>query len=226
MIKKFSQAMLSMLYIFMLLFGVFIASAMFSTTATGQEIPLLFIDPAATIEDSEVMWKEGNYKSALGILEYLSQNGDETASWMLYSIYSTYSFIGPPDTQKVMKVLIRLSDANVADARELIGDIYYFGRGIPRNYKLAAEWYERYIELERDPDILTRYAILLISGEGTKQNRYRAFKMLYEASETKNYTQAYLLALQAFSELDPIEKFMARSFIQNTRFSKSIQQQN
>lgn len=225
MIKQISRISLITIYIAALLFNLFLAVSLFSTPSFAQEIPNLFIDSSLTIEDGRAMWMEDNYKSALDVFEYLSRSGDEKASWILYSIYSEDSPIGPADAQKVMEVLIRLSEANVADAREVIGDIYYFGRGVPQNYELAAEWYERYIELEQDPDILTRFGILLATGNGVKVNKLRAFKMLYKASRTEHYVPAYLTTRQVFQDMNPVEQFRARSFIQEQLF-QDFQQEN
>ena len=173
--------------------------------------------PSATVSAGLIMWKAEKYNMAIDIWSELAENGNEKASWMLFAIYSRNTPVGAADMKKAIKWLEKLSEANVADARELLGDLYYYGRGVSQSYRIAAEWYAEYIKLEQDPDIMTRYAILLATGQGTEEDKLKAFKLLYVAGEEQNYIQAYLIASQVFNDMSPVEQFMARSFIQRQR---------
>jgi len=179
-------------------------------SAIGTEVSDV---PLATMEAAKMMWRAGKHQAAIDIWTDLSAKGNKTASWTLYSIYANDSPIGPANGQKVIEILLPLSEAGVADARELIGDLYYFGRLVPQSDELAYQWYTRYMEIEQDTDIVTRYATLIALGQGTTQNKLRAYKLLFEAGATHQYMPAFLIGQQLFQDLDQVEQFMARSYM-------------
>ena len=178
--------------------------------ANSAEDPLA---PSATFAAGGMMWDSEKYQLAVDIWEELAAKGHKNAAWTLFGMYLSDGPLGPANGKKAINALTPIAMNGVADAREAIGDVYYYGRAIKQDYALAAIWYKRYVKVERDPDILTRYAILMATGKGTKQNKLKAFKMLYEAAQEKGYTPAYLVGKQVFQVMDPVDQFLATSFI-------------
>lgn len=118
------------------------------------------------------------------------------------------------DVSKSIKWLTKLSDLGQPDAKEMLGDMYYYGHGIPQDYATAFKWYSNYIEVEQDVDILMRYATLLATGQGTTKNLTEAWKVLYIASDNDRYKiSTYLLASMIFEQMSPFERFQIRFFM-------------
>lgn len=115
---------------------------------------------------------------------------------------------------EVIQWLTKLSDLRQADAKEMLGDMYYYGRDVPQNYEMAAKWYVNYFEVEQDADILMRYATLLATGQGVTKNLIASWKMLRKASEDDRYKiSTYLLAGMVFAQMSPFEQFKIRFFM-------------
>ncbi len=161
------------------------------------------------MEEAQNFWDEAEYDVAIAIWENMALSSDNTAAWRLVFVYMNDTGYSTPQMDKAIFWLTFLSGREVADAKETLGDIYYFGRGVSQNYDLAFMWYENYILFEQDPDIMTRYAILIATGQGTEQDRVEAFKILYKQGKT-DYLPAYLVGLQVFRSMTQVEQFLAR----------------
>ena len=142
-----------------------------------------------------------------------AMNGHVKATWRLYRLYSSGNRYVSVDMEKALKWLTLLTDKNVPDSLEVMGDHYYFGRGVEQNDKTAAEWYEKYIKVEQDPDIVLRYATLLATGSGVAQDKLKAYLLLYIHGIDKDFVPAYLPSIQLYNELSPVQQFKARSFV-------------
>jgi len=107
--------------------------------------------PAATFEAGGMMWDSGKYELAIEIWEELAAKGHKAAAWTLFGMYLSDSPVGPANGKKAINALTPIAMDGVADAREAIGDVYYYGRAVTQDYALAAIWYKRYVKVERDP---------------------------------------------------------------------------
>ncbi len=161
------------------------------------------------MEEAQEFWNEAKYDKAINIWETMAFQGNNDAAWRLSFMFMNDTGYSAPQMDRAIFWLTILSDREVADAKETLGDIYYFGRGVLQNYDLAFMWYKNYILFEQDPDIMTRYAILIATGQGIEQDRVEAFKILYKQGKT-DYLPAYLVGLQVFRSMTPIEQFLAR----------------
>ena len=182
-----------LIYSIVLVFGFFLGSIALSS-------PIL--DP---IKQAAEQIKAGNINNAITILTLIAEKGDSIADWALVRIY-IFSSSRYNNTEKGIESLLRLSARNNADSKEVLGDLYYYGRGVPQDYKEAAGWYADYVKYERDPDILTRYGLLLAMGKGVEKDETAAFKLFREAA-LKGYIPAILLGRKVYQILGPIERF-------------------
>lgn len=146
--------------------------------------------------------------------------GDDTSrraekEWALYLI-GQINMDEFGDYRSALAVFTTLAqEFNNADAHEIIGDIYYFGKGdFDIDYVKAVEWYSKYIKLEQDPDIMVRYASLLATGEGgIEKNELMAWYYFHVAFSDNQYLPGYFGAYQTFVNLRPIDKFKVQEFM-------------
>ena len=156
------------------------------------------------------LWNQGKKEEAIQAMGRLAvEKKNQKAAWTLVSIYRSEE---NKDMEKALEWLIYLSSLEVADARELIADLYYFGREVPADYEVAFVWYNHYILIERDPDILNRLATLHASGAGTVKNRVKAYPLFKEACE-KEYIQACLSGRMLVKDMTVVERFVVKEFL-------------
>ncbi len=181
-----------------LLFGILFGFLFMTGLAIAGPIP----NP---IEQAHQQMKDGDVNGAIATLTPLANRGDPTASWILVRVY-IYARSSYQNVEKGIEILERLSSENDPNSKEALGDLYYYGKLVPQDYKKAAEWYADYVKYERDPDILTRYALLFAMGKGVEQDKNMAFRLLNEAVR-KGYIPAFLLGRKVYQSLDPFERF-------------------
>ena len=182
-----------LIYSIVLVFGFFLGSIALSS-------PIL--DP---IKQAAEQIKAGNINNAITILTLIAEKGDSIADWALVRIY-IFSSSRYNNTEKGIESLLRLSARNNADSKEVLGDLYYYGRRVPQDYKKAAGWYADYVKYERDSDILTRYGLLFAMGKGVEKNKTKALHLFSEAVK-KGYLPAFLLGKKVYQSMTPLEKF-------------------
>jgi hypothetical protein len=69
-----------------------------------------------------------------------------------------------------------------------VGDIYYFGYGVPRDIKQASEWYSKAAEKDYAPAEY-QLGMLYLNGEGVEQDETEAKKLFQKAAD-QDYEQA------------------------------------
>lgn len=181
----------------------------FATTTINSSSQAQELISTLAANEAQAFWDEANYDEAINIWETMAWQGNNIAAWRLAFIFMSDTGYSTPQMDRAILWLTVLSDREVADAKEVLGDIYYFGRGVPQDYDTAFMWYKNYSLFEQDPDIMTRYAILIATGQGTEQDRVEAFKILYNQGK-KDYIPAYLVSIQVFMDMTPVEKFLTR----------------
>ena len=61
-----------------------------------------------------------------------------------------------------------------ADAQEMLGDMYYFGQGVPQDYAKAAHWIRKAAE-QGDADGQFMLGYMYTEGEGLPQDVVQAY---------------------------------------------------
>ena len=181
------------------------------------------ITNAKHIMDSQVneIWSIGERQKAVIAWEHLAEGGNQNASWRLVMIYLGQTSLNA-NLEKAIYWLTKLSDQGVADAKETLGDLYYYGALVPQDYVLARRWYADYVLYEQDPDILTRYGILLAAGQGGEAKRVNAWALFYKAG-SEDYIPAYLLGLYVYDQMTHEEQEKVKNFINAQSQQRRIQ---
>ncbi|MEK7736974.1 MAG: tetratricopeptide repeat protein, partial [Pseudomonadota bacterium] len=60
------------------------------------------------------------------------------------------------------------------DAKLALGDMYYYGHGVARNYREALRWYEQAVEQHEDAYAMYSYGYCLLYGQGAERNAQNA----------------------------------------------------
>ena len=175
------------------------------------------ISPELQYQNAVEIWQASSSTSSrLAIRmwkEIAIEHNHIPSMWALAMAYTQGTKVDR-NVPEAMQWLIKLSDLGYPDAKELLGDIYYYGRGVPQNYTMAAKWYEDYIIVEQDGDILMRYATLLATGQGTTKDLIGAWKVAYIASKNDRYKiSSYLISSMILKQMSLFEQFQIRFFI-------------
>lgn len=145
-----------------------------------------------------------------------AEAGNENAMWFIAYMDLDLFQRGTSDInveEGVVWLKILSARGNV-DAKEILGDLYFFGRVVPQDYNQAFFWYNHYINFERDPDILTRLATLYAEGLGTDQDLIQAAGLLIEAVG-KNYLPAILLMQKTYLQMSPLQRDLVGQRLSN-----------
>ena len=67
------------------------------------------------------------------------------------------------------------------DAQRILGDCYYYGRGIDQDYAQAVRWYER-AAAKGNAQAQCNLGVCCFSGTGTPRNEYRAVHYFEKAA--------------------------------------------
>lgn len=173
------------------------------------------ITPEQQYRTAVEYWQSEEYSGlAIEMWKDLAITNEHLPSiWALVFVYIQGTVV-ERDVSKSIKWLTKLSDLGQPDAKEMLGDMYYYGRGVPQDYAMAFKWYSNYIEVEQDVDILMRYATLIATGQGTTKNLTEAWKVLHIASDDDRYKMStYLLASMIFEQMSPFEQFQIQFFM-------------
>ena len=78
--------------------------------------------------------------------------------------------------------IYKAGEQNYADAQLELGESYYFGRGVPKNYAEAVKWYRKAAE-QNSPYAQNNFGQLYAMGEGVPKDRAEAVKWFRKAAE-------------------------------------------
>ena len=81
--------------------------------------------------------------------------------------------------------IYKAGEQNYADAQLDLGESYYFGRGVPKNYAEAVKWYRKAAE-QNSPYAQNNFGQLYAMGEGVPKDRAEAVKWFRKASRTES----------------------------------------
>jgi hypothetical protein len=99
-----------------------------------------------------------------------------------------------PALAQDVAALIQAADAGDAKAQTKVAGLYTTGKGVPRDYQLAFQYYTRAAEAG-DPGGLNGLAIAYGIGRGVAQDRATAFKYYQLAAEAGSQAATYNLGL-------------------------------
>ena len=88
--------------------------------------------------------------------------------------------------------LTPLAEQGDADAQYNLGEMYYFGTGVPQDYQTALEWFKLAAE-QGHADAQYILGVLYHNGEGVLQDYKVALKWLKLAAEQGHATAQYIL---------------------------------
>jgi TPR repeat protein len=63
-----------------------------------------------------------------------------------------------------------------------LGELYYFGLGVDKDYEKAAEWYQK-AALQGDADAQYKLGVCYYYGHGTSQDHTKAVEWLQKAAD-------------------------------------------
>lgn len=109
--------------------------------------------------------------------EKISVFGNTAAIANILNLYSTGILEKDQSYEKYMDDLKRLAENGNIDAAKKIGNIYYDGIGVKKNYSEAIKWYEK-AALLGDQSIKNRLGEMYRDGKGTPPNTEEAKKWL------------------------------------------------
>jgi len=84
--------------------------------------------------------KNKNIKEAANLYQLAAENGDEKSPVMLSALYKKLG--GSQNIKKAFSVLVEYADKGNILAMAALGDEYYYGSNVEKNYPEAAKWYE------------------------------------------------------------------------------------
>jgi len=105
---------------------------------------------------------------------------------------SYFTFI-PNETPHSFEQIKTLADQGDADAQYNLGSIYYFGKGITKNYQIAFEWYKKAAEqghAQAQENLGSMYY-----RKGTTENDQKAIKWFTKAAEQGDVEAQIMLGL-------------------------------
>lgn len=94
---------------------------------------------------------------------WAARNAADASTDMLYGYY-----------ESAFEKYQRAAKKDDAIAQNSLGNLYYLGLGVERNYKMAAHWYERAAINDNKPALINM-GILHFRGQGVKSDLLRAF---------------------------------------------------
>ena len=81
--------------------------------------------------------------------------------------------------------LVKKAEAGDSKAQSLLGGCYYFGNGVPQDYKEAVKWYKKAAE-QGDGSTQFRLGTCYANGKGVTKDMKEAVKWWTKAAEQGN----------------------------------------
>jgi TPR repeat protein len=95
---------------------------------------------AGPLEDAIVAYRQGDYPTALRLLQPLADGGDARAQHRVGVHYDKGTGV-PQDYAEAVKWYRKAADQGDARAQNNLGDMYAAGSGVPQDYVQAHKWY-------------------------------------------------------------------------------------
>jgi TPR repeat protein len=88
--------------------------------------------------------------------------------------------------------------ATILDAKVQLGDLFYFGQGVPRNLREALHWYEQAAVTHEDPYAMYSFGYCLLHGQGAARDLRAGAHWLRRAALQGEADAQYELGLAYF----------------------------
>ena len=135
---------------------------------------------AETIETALNAYSEGNYTSALEILQRLAQEGEARAQYNLGAMYDAGSGV-EEDNEVAVKWYSAAAEQGVASAAFNLGNMYREGHGVDKSYEQAVTWYQRAAK-QGDSSAQYNLGAMYENGYGTERNLDKALEWYLKAA--------------------------------------------
>ena len=117
--------------------------------------------------------------------------------WAVLALVLCVSAAAIAKSKGIDPALVAKAKAGDAEAQDQLGEMYYFGEGVPRDYAQAANWYRKAAE-QGDADSQYRLGGLFHFGWGVPQDNAQAFAWMKKAAEqedadAENYLSVFYL---------------------------------
>ena len=163
---------------------------------------------SADIQKGHIVYKSGDYKTALQDWEPLAEQGDASAQYNLGLIYDTGTGV-LQDYKTAAKWYEFSAKQGNPDAQFNLGEMYEKGQGVPQDYNTAVKWFELSAK-QGYADAQSNLGVMYEKGQGVLQDYVRAhmwFNIAAISGENKN----------ASKNRDIISKIMSSSQIETAQ---------
>ena len=108
------------------------------------------------------------------------------------------NFYKAKDYQSALREFLPLANGDDAKAQYALGDMYYSGEGVPKNYSQAADWYRK-AAAQGDAKAQLNLGSMYDSGEGVPQNYSQAADWYRKAAEQGDAKAQLYLGLKYYN---------------------------
>lgn len=110
-----------------------------------------------------------------------AENGHGFTAERLFRLYSGGVYVEQSDSEAFK--WLKKSVENGRLSYELLGDYYYRGNGVEKNYAEAMKCYKEDLKNHKDPYVMYKLGIMYMNGEGVEVDYNEALKWFNEALE-------------------------------------------
>jgi TPR repeat protein len=110
--------------------------------------------------------------------------------------------------EQALDEFLPLAESGHGEAQYVLGQMYYFGQGVPQNFATAVEWFTRSAEggwAAAQHDL----GVMLLQGQGTKENLTQAYVWFSRAAE-QNFPDAKRRMIKVANRLPPSQLAAAK----------------
>lgn len=95
------------------------------------------------LKDGYAAFQKKDYVAARAQLEPLSNSGDKIAQYIVGVMHENGSGGFTKSSAEAFRLYKASSNQGFESAYEYLADMYYFGSGTPKDYKVAFNWYSK-----------------------------------------------------------------------------------
>ena len=116
--------------------------------------------------------------------------------WAVLGLFVSVAWAWPASATRrkgIDQALLAKANAGSAEAQNQLGNAYYFGDGVRRDYAQAAIWYRK-AATQGDPDSEFRIGGMYHFGQGVPQDDVQAFDWIKKAAEQQHGEAEFFLS--------------------------------
>ena len=179
-----------------------------------NDLGLMYAKGIGVTQDYEeaVEWFQRAWESGLLVAQYnlgfMHQNG--CGIFQSYKeAMECYRYAARVDDDESYYAEEEVDEARIAFARNKLGEMYYQGNGVPRNYEKAFEWFEKAAESEKNA--LAEYNLggMYAEGKGVEKDYEAAWACYCSAAEKRLAGAQYNLGLMHDKDYDVPQNIIA-----------------